>query len=419
LGIRARRVWLRFAAALLAAALLAGASFAGVPRAAAADAPAGDGAETEAKLAALFTKYDTLGACVCVFENGAITHTYCYGLLAPAGAPVTGDTLFRVGSISKMIAGMGVMRLVDDGLASLDSDLSAMLGVTARNPQYPDTPITLRQLMSHTAGFRDGGLYTQALRGEAATLTELFSDRLAGFLFINNAQAGTQASYSNFGGGLLGSVIENLTGQTVDDYMTEAIFAPLGITAAFRSTRLPETATVSDMFNMPSGTLNTAVRVEGEAPSAPDPQRDYTLTAGKLTISAPDLAMLLIALCDGGVCGDARVLSETSCAAMRALQNGVGSVTCDSGYGLSMNILTDTLVSGRTLYGHGGKANGMLCEAYFDPTDRTGVVMLTNGCDNQPATDGVGTLGVLTIRLCYAEWIDGSHVTQDPWLVED
>ena len=160
------------------------------------------------------------------------------------------------------------------------------------------------------------------------------------------------------------------------------------------------------------------MRGDAAAYDTADPLTHYTLTAGKLAISAPDLSRLLIALCDGGVYGNTRVLRESSVAAMRTPQNNVGSVTCESGWGLDMNIITDTLVEGRTLYGHGGKANGMLCAAYFDPTDRTGVVMLTNGCDNQKAYNGIGMLSLMTIRLCYTELLESNHTTQDPWLVE-
>lgn len=74
-------------------------------------------------------------------------------------------------------------------------------------------------------------------------------------------------------------------------------------------------------------------------------------------------------------------------------------------------------MDGRLLYGHGGKANGMLCAAYFDPTDRTGVVMLTNGCQNRSAYNGVGMLGRQILSLCYEQLIDPTHEAEDPFEV--
>lgn len=370
------------------------------------------------KLDALFKRYKTLGACVCVIENGAVTHTYCYGQLEPKGAALTADTMFRVGSISKMVTAMGVMRLVEDGYADLDEDLSDLIGVTIRNPYYPDEVLTLRQLMTHTAGLRDSGYYTLAIKGNGTALDELLGTDLRRYLFYQNGLPGTTHEYSNFGGGLLGVIIENLTGQTVDEYMRQTIFSPLGITAGYQGELLPADAIVSDTYAMPSGRKTSSVREDGWGKTTPEPMLDYVITAGKLTISAPDLAKLVIALCDGGVYGDTRILKESTAVLMRTPQNGIGSVSGNSGWGLDVIPLKDVMIEGRTMYGHGGKANGMLCTAYFDPTDRTGVVMLTNGCNNRPESNDVGMLSLLTVRLCYSEWIDGTHVTENPWLVE-
>ncbi len=149
--------WRRVFGGLLSAAL-ACVLAAGAPALAADTQTTGTDTMSEAQsaLAELFADYDTLGACVCVIENGQIARTFCYGTLSPEGAPVTEATLFRVGSISKMVTAMGVMRLAEDGQTSLDADLSDLLGYPVRNPRYPDESVTLRQVMCHTAGLRDG-----------------------------------------------------------------------------------------------------------------------------------------------------------------------------------------------------------------------------------------------------------------------
>ncbi len=411
--------WRRFFRVLIASALACALATGGAIAAfgeAAETSEAEAVAEAQSALADLFADYDTLGACVCVIENGRIAHTFCYGTLSPEGEPVTAATLFRVGSISKMVTAMGVMRLVEGGQTSLDADLSDILGYPVRNPRYPDTAVTLRQVMCHTAGLRDGGFYTRALRGLVSPLDTLFAKR-GRYAFYVSIRPGSRYEYSNFGGGLLGVVIESLTGETVDAYMSRAVFEPLSIAAAYQGALLPTDATVADLYAMPAGTLSADVRGTEEAVLTPDPLTDYTLTAGKLTLSAPDLAKLIIALCDGGVYGNVHVLSESSVVQMLTAQNDVGSVSCESGWGLDVSIQENTLVEGRTLYGHGGKANGMLCAAFFDPADRTGVVMLTNGCNSTAAMEGMGKLSVLAVRLCYSALIDGRHVTQDPWLV--
>ncbi len=373
---------------------------------------------TQEKLDALFAKYDTLGACVCIIEKGQITYTFCYGSIAPEGDAVTADTLFRVGSISKMVTGIGMMQLVEGGMADLEDDVGDLLGTTVRNPHYPTSIVTLRQLMTHTAGLRDSGFYTLALEGKVTPLDVLFAAGKRSYQFYSTLRPGARVKYSNFGGGLLGCIIEALTGQTLDAYMNDNVFAPLGITAAYQGALLPQNTAVADMYAMPSEKMQAAVR-EGDVLQSCDPMTDYTLSAGKLTLSAPDLAKLLIALCNDGVYGDTRILSKNTVTGIRTAQNGIGSVTCKSERGLEMNIITDTIVQGRTLYGHGGKANGMLCAAYFDPIDRTGVVMLTNGCNNTRSYQGVGLLSVMAIRLCYTELLDNACDSENPWLVTE
>ncbi len=362
-----------------------------------------------------FERYRTLGACVAVIANGEIVYTYTYGERDPDGEKVTEDTLFRVGSISKMITAIGVLRLVDDGALTLDGPLSDALGFAVYAPDYPRRAITLRQVMTHTAGLRDGGFYVRALRGDIRPLDALLPG--GEHVYIAERKPGTKAEYSNFGGGLLGSVIEAVSGLTVDEYMRQNVFEPLGITAAYQAALLPADAPVANEYAMPARRLTARLRDGTPARTKADPLRAYTLTAGKLTISAPDLAKLLIALCDGGVCGNARVLSESLALEMRTEQDGRGTVIGPCGRGLCMNLIEDTVAEGRLMVGHGGKANGMLCAAYFDPTDRTGVVMLTNGCVDT-AYNGVGKLSRAVIGGCY-QLLLGDHVAVNPFVVEE
>lgn len=367
------------------------------------------------RLDAMFRRYKTLGACVTVFENGEITYTHCYGTQRVAGKPVTPETVFQVGSITKLVANMGLMRLLEEQGISLDEELGAVLGYAVRHPAYPDTPVTLRQLMTHTAGLRDSGDYQEALMGGGRPLQTLLRKRSA-YSFHANLEPGTRREYSNFGGGLIGCLIERLSGRTVDAYMREAMFAPLGLTAAFQCPLLDEGVEVAAMVHMPQRRLAKDPREDELRVVEPNPERDYFLTAGKLLISAPDLAKLMIALCDGGVYQNTRLLKESTVEEMLTRQDFRGSVSCESGNGLFLNIIENDVVEGRTLYGHGGKAYGMLCAAYFDPTDRTGVVMLTNGCQNNSVHNNVGMLSRQILTLCYTYLISSGYA--DPFAVE-
>ncbi|MDD3336150.1 MAG: serine hydrolase [Eubacteriales bacterium] len=358
-------------------------------------------AALDAQLQKDFLRYSTLGASVALIQNGEVVYTYCYGVQKPGGDPVVPECGFQVGSISKMVANIGLMQLVEQGKADLDDEIGDLLGLAFRSPYAPNQPVTLRQVMTHTAGLRDSAYYDDALNGNALSLEELLQPNKIKNIFLSNVTPGEKSVYSNFGGGLIGSLIELLSGQTIDDYMTENVFEPLEMTAAFQVSRLPQSLPLCDIYFMPQKTLGKKLRDDLTDLKAPDYQRHYYVTAGKLILSAPDLAKLLIALCDGGVWGNVRLLKESTVREMTTLQNLRGSVHCDSNRGLFLNILTDDEVEGRTLYGHGGKAYGMLCAAYFDPLDRTGVVMLTNGCNNRKNYHNVGMLGRAVLTDVY------------------
>lgn len=358
-----------------------------------------------------------MGASVTVFQNGDVTALYTFGESWITGPAITAETAFQCGSITKMISNIGLMQLLRANGYSLETELSDIFGFTIRHPEYPDTPVTLRQLMTHTASLRDGADYTQALHGDARTLEDIFSSRTE-WAFIKGQEPGTAYSYSNFGGGLIGCLIEKLSGQTVDDYMRQNVFEPLGINAAYHSDVLRDAVPMADMYDTTYRRLTNSLREPSGIPDAPDPLRHYNTTAGKLIISAQDLAKLLIMLCDGGIYQGIRILKESDAAQICTLQSYTGSVACETNSGLFLNMVQDSEVDGRLMYGHGGKAYGMLCAAYFDPTDRTGVVMLTNGCKNSSTYNGVGMLGRQILTICYKYVIDPDHEVQDPFLID-
>src|SRR5688500_4600445 len=92
------------------------------------------------------------------FDRTSIRPLIAEGLAdKAAGRKVTADSPVRIASVSKLITALGVMRLVDAGVIELDRDVSDYLGWELRNPAFPDTPITLRLLLSHQSSLVDGG----------------------------------------------------------------------------------------------------------------------------------------------------------------------------------------------------------------------------------------------------------------------
>ena len=118
-------------------------------------------------------------------------------------------------------------------------------------------------------------------------------------------------------------------------------------------------------------------------------------------------------LCDGGEYNGVRLLKKETVEEMMTVQNERGSVTGKSEHGLNMNIITDYQVDNRTMYGHQGKAYGMLCAAYYDPTDRSGVVVLNNGCDNTNVRNYVNMFGRIMMKRVY-EMLDSDYPEDAP-----
>jgi CubicO group peptidase (beta-lactamase class C family) len=327
--------------------------------------------------------YQTMGASIALVKDGRIIDTFQYGRANRAdNIPVDSDTYFRIASVTKMVSAVGILQLVEEGVLELDRDVGEYFPFTSvRNPYFPDTPITLRQIMSHTASLSDDYHYVRATAGDITSLTTVFEGKRAKDNF-QKFEPGTRADYSNFGGGLLGAILEQQTANVIDEYMNWNVFLPLGFIAGYHTPTLPEGAKIARIYNIESTGMTLDPMSFTEYHMDPEPEFDYTHTAGALCITAEGLAKVIIALAGDGSVDGVQILKPETVEMMRTRQAHIGSVTCDSERGLNLNIIKDALVQGRTLYGHQGKAYGMICAAYFDPTDQTGVVLLTNGCDD-------------------------------------
>ncbi len=317
------------------------------------------------------------------------------------------DDPVRIASISKLAVAMGVMRLVEAGKLDLDRDVSAYLGWTLRNPSFVDTPVTLRQLLSHTAGIRDRAGYVLALDGD-----------LPAHLMKTGAWDATHApgryfSYSNLNFGIIAAVMEGATGGRFDALMARLVFTPLKLDACFSWTRCSDRAVRRAVVLYRSTGVVAVDDLHGHRPACPggaakDGSCDLSRYAlarngaffgpqGSMRISMRDLARLGMIL-SGGNRG---FLSPQSLAVMTTPQwryngrNGdiEGGIFC--GYGLGVMILAlpggppacrdDLFGDGRTRIGHAGEAYGLRSGLWIDPTTRRGVAFFTSAvADDAP-----------------------------------
>ncbi|MBT2187895.1 serine hydrolase domain-containing protein [Sphingobium nicotianae] len=137
----------------------------------------------------------------------------------------------RVASISKLAVAMAVMRLVERGRLDLDRDVSIYLGWHLRHPGFPDQPISLRHLLSHTAGVRDGIEYTLPLDADL----EVEMKRPEAWDMAHGPAAG-YFTYANLNFPIVAAVLESVTGKRFDAVMASEVFGPLKLDACYNWT---------------------------------------------------------------------------------------------------------------------------------------------------------------------------------------
>ena len=181
-----------------------------------------------------------------IARHGRIRYERTFGRMDVArGTPMRRDAIFRIYSMTKPVVAVGILRLVDQGRVGLDdpvskyipsfADVKVFAGGTADAPilRAPDSPITIRQLLNHTSGLAYGltpgpvdTLFSRAKLYDAERTREEFPDSLARIPLLFSP--GTQWSYGS-GLDVAGRVIEVASGQTLDRFLDEQLFRPLGM----------------------------------------------------------------------------------------------------------------------------------------------------------------------------------------------
>lgn len=361
--------------------------------------PGEQAAGLDAALADIFPRFRTTGAVVVVAKAGEVVYRYDYGYANKQGQePVTPETYFRVASVTKLVSAIRVMQLVEDGLLDLDAPIGDYLGFEVLNTRHKREPITLRQLMTHTSSISDSGGFSSNL-----ALNDFLDASRRRNGNWNNRAPGSKYQYSNFGAGLMGSLMEAVTGQNVNDTMHESVFDPLGIDAAYHISLLGNPEKAAYIYYA-DGKLkkSPAAYLRESWDPAVDPNRHYGLTYGSLWIRGDDLIKLGIALCEGGEVDGIRLLEPDTIELMMSSQKDLGAVSVDSPYGLCVHRVS-TLLDDRMIYGHQGRSDGVLCNLYFEPQSRLVFVLITNGSSTKQS-DYVANLTRAVFVPVWAVW---------------
>lgn len=346
--------------------------------------------------------------------------------------PVDADTMFRIASISKFVTTLGTMKMVEQGRLSLDADIGDYLGYGLRNPHFPDQPITLRMLLTHTSSLRDEGGFKWE---PAVDLREVL---LPGRRFYSNgdmwsktAAPGKYFDYVNFNFGIIATVMERASGKRFDSLMRDLIFDPMEMKAGFYLADFAP-ASINDIATLyrkrekdgaeswdPNGPWIAQSDDFGAAPPVPPAGLDNYVVGtngtifgpqGSLRISANELAKIMLMLMNEGRYGKKQILKPGTIDAMLERQwtltgdgkNGNGD--SDSYHGLYrawglgsqhfIDISTvrngrasgDRLVEGGGFkgVGHLGWSWGLNALFVFDPQAKDGMIYVSSGVGANP-----------------------------------
>ena len=335
-------------------------------------------------------KGDIAGAVVTVVKDGEVLSARGYGYAdVKERKPVDPDTtLFRIGSVSKLFTWTSVMQLVEQGKLDLDADVNTYIDF--KIPAREGKPVTLRNLMTHTAGFEE---QAKGLIGSEADGTPSLSEHLKawtpGRVF---APAGTPA-YSNYGAALAGYIVERVAGMSFDDYVDKHIFEPLGMQYA--------------TFRQPLPASLRPYMAKGYA-AASLPEKPFEIVgvapAGSVAASGADMARFMIAHLHKGSFGANQILKPQTAQLMHD-----SALTILPRVNRMLLGFYETNYNGHRAIGHGGDTQWFHSDLHLFLDDDIGLFVSVNSLGKDGAAGGLrGELfEQFTDRYLPGESLDG------------
>ncbi len=357
------------------------------------------------------------GVTTLVARHGKVVLFDAYGVRdLESKTPVTTDTIFRIASMTKPIVGVAMMMLWEQGKWTLDDPVAkhipefAGLKVATPNGEVPQTrPMTMRQLMSHSAGFDVSAGYSKLNIIDRSQPLQAMIDKLATLPLA--AQPGSDWRYGP-SVDIQGYLVEKLSGQPLDVFLKTRIFDPLGMTDTGFSVDPSKAARVTKIF-----TYGGDQRII-TAPTQGDPTRKpvFLSGGGGLLSTTRDYFKFAQMVLDGGEASGKRLLKTSTVELMRTnvLEPGV---TVDLygptyniegiGFGLDFAIILDPAQAktpeGKNSFYWGGAFGTWF---WLDPTNDLLVIGMIQNVSGSTPTGGSPQVRPLSRRLVYAALVD-------------
>ena len=317
----------------------------------------------DGKIPDALNRGDLPGAVITVVHNGRILVTRGYGHAATGadGEPqrlVDSDTLFRIASVSKLATSISVMQLVERGELDLDTDISTYIDVSI--PRRFSGDITLRNLLTHTAGFEERGKNLVTSESGPFDLDKSVRQDPPVQVFA----PGTTPAYSNYGMSLAGYIVERVSGESFEDYVREHVLEPAGMDSSTFDQPLPERLA----GRMANGYKTTGGRAQ--------PFELIDSPAGGMTTSGTDAGRFMLAMLNQSQGG--ALLEEGTWKQMFGPGLGADQLgTLAEGKQMGLGFFDESR-NGHQIVGHEG---GTVFQAELEiyPNDGSGVFVAVNG----------------------------------------
>jgi CubicO group peptidase (beta-lactamase class C family) len=310
------------------------------------------------------------GAVVVVVKDGQVLTEKGYGLAdVKSRRPVDPKTtLFRPGSVSKLFTWTAVMQQVEAGKIDLDADVNRYLDFTI--PAYDGKPITMRDLMTHTAGFSES--VKHLFPGDTKALLPL--DRFVSTTVPHRIfPPGEVPAYSNYGAALAGYIVQRTSGEPFDQYVAKHIFAPLEMNhSSFTQPLQPGLmAGMASGYQRP-GAPPATYELVGPAP------------AGSLATTADDVSRFMIAHLNNGQYGSVRILQDATARQMHAPQTQhVPPLN-----GMALGFYHEDR-NGHVIIGHGGDTVAFHSDLHLLLNDNVGFFMSMNSAGKEGLVENI------------------------------
>ena len=353
--------------------------------------------KAEAGIKAIMQEIPVMGLSVAVVKDNKIIYTQSFGTKSRENnAPLTNDCIFRIASISKSFSATSIMQLAERKKLSIDQDVSELIGFKVRNPKFPETVITLRLMMSHLSSINDSqGYFSLDAINPAKNPNWAQS--------YSSYEPGKGYAYCNLNFNMIGAIIEKISGERFDQYVIKHVLDPLGLYGGYdvdgldksRFASIYEYKADSSKFILSEGAYaSRAKEISNYAMGYTTPVFSPT---GGMKISATDLAKYMLMHSNYGKHKGKRVISKKSAQQMQT------ALSAEEGYGFAIET-TSKMIPSKTLKGHTGVAYGLFSAMFFQPEEKFGIVVISNGC--APGySDGYNTVIRKAVNCLYESLI--------------